>query len=396
MPPQTYFLVSLPASIAESDQPSDALTTLRSAVTTDNATTYPFSIPTFKIGTLEGLVQQADELSKLEQSSRGVVEKVADSLRSLLEGDEDKIREQKVVNDKPVSTYLTSFAWSKTKYRSDNRPVSELIQTLQKELNSIDNDTKSKFTQYNTASQSLTQLQRSQTGNLSQKSLTSIVNPEWLLKPDASEYITQHLVAVPIQQGKEFLKTYEGLSEWVVPRSATLLAKDDEFFLYAVTVFKKQSTEFVHKCRERRWTPRDWKFHEGGKEAEDEELRKLEKEERKLWGEALRMGRTGYGDAVVAWMHVLALRVFVESVLRYGLPANFATGILKLEPKRGKKAKQLLDAKFSDLGGNAMNRDKKGKPIKDDSSTQTEMAGAGMGGGNESFEPYVFYEFEIA
>ena len=99
MPPQTYFLVSLPSSISPSGESSDALTTLRSAVSTDNGTTFPFSIPHFKIGTLDALVQQADELAKLEQGCKGVVDKVADSLRSLLEGDEEKIQEQKVVND---------------------------------------------------------------------------------------------------------------------------------------------------------------------------------------------------------------------------------------------------------------------------------------------------------
>ena len=99
MPPQTYFLVSLPASIAASGDPSEALTTLRSAVQTDNGTTYPFNIPGFKIGTLDALVNQADELAKLEQGCKGVVDKVADSLRTILEGDEDKIQEQKVVND---------------------------------------------------------------------------------------------------------------------------------------------------------------------------------------------------------------------------------------------------------------------------------------------------------
>lgn len=100
MAPQTYYLVSLPASIAASGDASEALTTLRSAVTTDNGTTYPFNVPHFKIGTLDALVQQADELARLEGGCKGVVDKVADSLRSLLEGDEDKIQEQKVVNDR--------------------------------------------------------------------------------------------------------------------------------------------------------------------------------------------------------------------------------------------------------------------------------------------------------
>jgi len=292
-----------------------------------------------------------------------------------------------------VESYLQSFQWNKVKYRAD-KPIAELLSALQSELSAVDSDVKSKFAQYNTTKTNLATLQRSKTGNLSQKSLTSIVNPEWLLKPDASEYLQQHLIAVPSQQVKEFLHTYESLTAMVVPRSASLLAKYDEFHLYAVTVFKKHSAEFVHKCRESRWTPREWKFHEGGKEAEEEELKKLEKEERKVWGEALRLGRTGYSDAVMAWMHVLALRVFVETVLRYGLPLNFVSGIVKTDGKRGKKAKANLDAKFSDLGGNAVSRDKKGKPTKDDASMQQDMAGAGFSA-DQGFEPYVFYEFEI-
>jgi V-type H+-transporting ATPase subunit C len=310
-----------------------------------------------------------------------------------------------------VENYLSNFQWNKVKYRAD-KPIAELLSSLQSEVSSVDSDVKSKFAQYNNTKTNLATMQRSKTGNLSQKSLTSIVNPEWLLKPDSSEYLAQHLVAVPTQQVKEFLHTYESLTAMVVPRSASLLAKDDEFHLYAVTVFKKHSTEFLHKCRESRWMPREWKFHEGGKEAEDEELRKLEKEERKVWGEALRLGRTGYSDAVMAWMHVLALRVFVETVLRYGLPLNFVAGIVKVclknsllgdchkltpsqtDPKRGKKAKASLDARFGELGGNAMSRDKKGKPTKDDGAMQQELAGAGFSG-DQGFEAYVFYEFEI-
>ena len=106
MAPQTYYLVSLPASIAASGDASEALTTLRSAVSTDNGTTYPFNIPHFKIGTLDALVQQADELARLEGGCKGVVDKVGDSLRSLLEGDEDKIQEQKVVNDRECARFL--------------------------------------------------------------------------------------------------------------------------------------------------------------------------------------------------------------------------------------------------------------------------------------------------
>ena len=229
-----------------------------------------------------------------------------------------------------MDTYLSSFQWNKVKFRAD-KPISELISSLDKEISSVDNDIKSKFNQYNSTKTSLASAKRSQTGNLSQKSLTSVVNPKNLLSPDASEYLQQHLIAVPNAQVREYLQTYESLVEhWVGPRSSVELAKDDEFTLFAVTVFKKYSAEFVHKCREKRWTPRDWKFKEGGREAEQAEADKLEKEERRVWGEALRLGRTGYSDAVMAWVHVLVLRVFVETVLRYGLPLSFVCGLVKV------------------------------------------------------------------
>lgn len=100
MSKQTYFLVSLPNSISQSNDRDEALTALRSTVSNDYGTTVPFAIPDFKVGTLDALVQQADDLSKLGTSCEQVVGKVADSLRGILEGDEDKIAEQKVVNDR--------------------------------------------------------------------------------------------------------------------------------------------------------------------------------------------------------------------------------------------------------------------------------------------------------
>lgn len=101
----SFFLVSLPTSISPSNDRDEALTALRSTVTTDNGDTSPFAIPSFKIGTLDALVQQADDLGKLSNGCEAVVGKVADSLNSLLEGDADKISQQKTVNDSQSQPY---------------------------------------------------------------------------------------------------------------------------------------------------------------------------------------------------------------------------------------------------------------------------------------------------
>lgn len=174
----------------------------------------------------------------------------------------------------------------------------------------------------------LTALQRKQTGNLATKSLTPVVDPKLLVQD--SEYLETHLIVIPTQAKKDFLRTYETISQMVVPRSAIEVTHDEELTLYAVTTFKKYSAEFVHKCRENKWTPRDYKYVEGGKEEERRELERTQKEERKVWGEVLRLARTGWGEAVMIWTHVLCLRVFVETVLRYGLPLEFVSALVKV------------------------------------------------------------------
>jgi len=101
-----YALVSLPLQAFDSSDKNDALSSLKSTVS-DNGTVLSCNIPSFKIGTLDALVQQAEDLAKLEQACAGVVSKVADSIKTLAEGDEQRIIQSKRVNDsKLVPTYL--------------------------------------------------------------------------------------------------------------------------------------------------------------------------------------------------------------------------------------------------------------------------------------------------
>jgi V-type H+-transporting ATPase subunit C len=98
-----YLLVSLPTSIVPSHHRDDALDAVSTTVSPENGSVASFPIPEFKIGTLDALVQQADELAKLESSCQAVVAKVGDALKNILEGDEAQIERMKVVND---STWL--------------------------------------------------------------------------------------------------------------------------------------------------------------------------------------------------------------------------------------------------------------------------------------------------
>lgn len=94
-----YAVLSLPLGAFDSNDKDDAISSLKSTVSPDNGTVLPFNFPDFKIGTLDALVQQADDLAKLEQNCEAVVGKVADSLRSVLDSDPDRLAQYKMVND---------------------------------------------------------------------------------------------------------------------------------------------------------------------------------------------------------------------------------------------------------------------------------------------------------
>ncbi len=94
-----YALVSLPLNAFDSSDRSDAISSLSATISSDNGAVTPFGIPDFKIGTLDALVQQADELAKLEASCQAVVAKVGDSLRQVLNNDEERLASYKMVND---------------------------------------------------------------------------------------------------------------------------------------------------------------------------------------------------------------------------------------------------------------------------------------------------------
>ncbi|KAH8883963.1 ATPase, V1 complex, subunit C [Thozetella sp. PMI_491] len=387
--PSSYVFVSLPVRIFD----DDPLESLKAVVGPDNGEVFQFPIPSFKIGTLDALVQQADDLTKLNQGCEAVMSKVSESLKSILDGDEAKAADHKMVNDKPTDSYLRTFQWNKGRYRTD-RPIGELVSNLQSELQNADMDVKAKFNQYNGVKTNLAALQRKQTGNLSTKSLLPIVDPKLLVTD--SEYLETHLIAVPANARKDFIKSYETLAPMVVPRSSLEVAQDDEFALFAVTTFKKTSAEFLQKAREQKWTPRQYKYVEGGKEEEKRELERVVKEERKVWGEALRQGRTSWSETVVFWAHTMTLRVFVETVLRYGLPLEFVSVVIKTTSKQAKKVKSNLDSAYSYLGGNAFGRDKKGRVTKDDAALSSDMAAAGLGvGEGNEYTAYVYYEYEF-
>ncbi|TFK76875.1 ATPase, V1 complex, subunit C [Pluteus cervinus] len=306
-----------------------------------------FAIPSFKTGTLDILIALSDELPKTENYFTATVAKTVDTLRSLLNNDPVKLAQHILVNESTVDDYLLKgWKWNEGRY-GIQRSLRDLVDGLNKEMTSIDNAMKAKLNNYNLVKGSLTQMQRKKLGNLSVRSLADIVRKEDFVVD--SEYLETVLVAVPKASVKDWNTRYERLVSMVVPRSSAVLESDDEYTLFSAVIFKRVHDDFVQKCREYKFIVRDFVYSEEELAKQRQEHETADTTEKELWTELLRLSRTNFSESFQILVHLKVLRLFVESVLRYGLPANYNGIVIKPESKSIKKVFNLLQAQFSYL-----------------------------------------------
>ncbi|KZT61094.1 ATPase, V1 complex, subunit C [Calocera cornea HHB12733] len=320
-------------------------------------------IPSLKTGTLDLLISLSEELPKYDAFFTAAVAKVVDTLRNLLNNDPQKLTQHTLVEEKTCEEYLLSgWKWNASKYGTQ-RGLREVVDGLNKEMTSIDNVMKNKVNNYNLAKGSLVQMQRKKTGNLSVRSLVDVVPKEVVVQD--SEYLETLLVAVPNALAKEWQTKYERLTSMVVPRSSIEVAADGEFTLYSVVVFRKLHDEFVQKCRENKFIVRDFTFDEESITKQRRELDDLSLAEKEMWADLLRLSRTNFSEAYQVLVHLKVVRLFVESVLRYGLPANYTGLVIEPDPKSSKRLMAVLTSHFSYLNKQSGKQGKKSSGTDD-------------------------------
>ncbi|KAG2370193.1 hypothetical protein BDR07DRAFT_1346491 [Suillus spraguei] len=340
-------------------------------------------IPSFKTGTLDSLIALSEELPKQDAFFTATIAKIVDTLRNLLNNDPTKLTQHVLVNEGSVDDYvLQGWKWNDSRY-GVQRSLREMVDVLNKEMASIDNVMKAKLNNYNIVKGSLVQMQRKKTGNLSARSLVGIVSKEDIIKD--SEYLETCLVAVPKILVKEWSLKYERLTSMVVPRSSSLIASDSEYTLFGVVIFKRVHDQFIQKCRENKFIVRDFIYSEEQITKEGEELEMADTTEKELWTELLRLSRTNFSESFQILVHLKILRLFVESVLRYGLPANYLGLAIRPEPKYTKKTFSVLTNHLSYLSPRSSGRARK-------QNTADEFAGEYQSLMEQEFFDFVLYE----
>ncbi|XP_032910800.1 V-type proton ATPase subunit C 2 isoform X2 [Catharus ustulatus] len=308
-----------------------------------------FHIPDLKVGTLDALVGLSDELGKLDSFAESVIKKIAQYIGEVMEDSKDKVQENLLANGVDLISYLTRFEWDMAKYPI-KQPLKNISEALAKQVTQIEADLKTRSSAYNNIK-----------GNL-----------QSLEKKTMSSYL-------------QWQKTYESLSDMVVPRSTKMIAEDAEGGLFTVTLFRKVMDDFKAKARENRFMVREFYYDEKELKCEKEELMKLASDKKQQYGPLLRWLKVNFSEAFVAWIHVKALRVFVESVLRYGLPVNFQAMLLQPNRKSVKRLRDVLNVVFKHLD-----------EVAAASIMDPGMDIPGLQLSNQEYYPYVYFKIDLS
>ncbi|KAM5263756.1 V-type proton ATPase subunit C 2 isoform 3-T3 [Ctenodactylus gundi] len=342
-----------------------------------------FSIPDFKVGTLDSLVGLSDELGKLDAFTESLIKRMAQSVVEVMEDSKGKVQENLLANGVDLTSFVTHFEWDMAKYPA-KQPLVNVVDALTKQLVQIETDLKSRTAAYSALKMALENLERKSTGNLFTRTLSDIVSKEDFVLD--SEYLVTLLVIVPKANYSQWQKTYESLSDMVVPRSTKLIAEDSEGGLFTVTLFRKVTEDFKVKAKENKFTVREFYYDEKEIKREREEMSRLLSDKKQQYGPLLRWLKVNFSEAFIAWVHIKALRVFVESVLRYGLPVNFQAVLLQPHKKSAtKRLREVLNSVFRHLD-----------EVAAASILDASVDIPGLQLGTQDYFPYVYFHIDLS
>lgn len=409
----SYYIVSISNDGGAPEQAYRKMQSAGACPEAPYAEMFKFEVPSLTVGTLDTLMTLSDELVKTD----GVVEQTVRKIERTSADLFDRKSSELSVGGVPAQRYIQQFAWDSAKY-PNRRPLKELVAMIACGASGIEEELKQLTTSFADKQAALQEAKRKTGGNLMKADLNDLLDPETMSKVNIvdSEYLKTVFVAIPKQAKENFESTIESLGsdiagfggpDWkrdssklggpisfgnqvdrrrvcgspVVPGSIQLVKSDTESILYALTIlkgeyeagyfegndfhagsFKEFEPELAKACKEKRFVLRDFKWNPSQSTKSAMAREQLQVEVDGMKSALMRWCKTHFGDAFVAWMHIKAIRVFVESVLRYGLPVDFTSVLYKVHSGKDHLLTQKLD---KSLGSVADDLDEGGEEYHD-------------------------------
>ena len=328
-------------------------------------------VPELKIGTLDSLLALSDDLQKINGQIENVTQKIKRQIQEIGEHFAKEAQQRRrdntednnnsnnnnnnineafgaqtilTVDGVPTEEYLSDFKWDEAKNPA-KRQLRETVEKITEHVAKIDDELKMKLSEYVMAKNSLSTIARKTQGSLATRDLGDVVREEDMIE---TENLTTLLVTVPKFSAQDWLDSYETLAQFVVPRSSKMLKEESDYSLFTVTLFRRTVDSFKNAVREKNgaFQVREYSYNKERITENKEEKQSLEEEVERRRNELYDWCQTSYGEVVSSWIHVVVVRLFVESILRYGLPPAFQAVIMRPKERMEKKLRSVMNAAF--------------------------------------------------
>ena len=290
------------------------------------------------------------------------------------------------MHDKTTAAYLSKWSWDYARYQHQGRKLSELISQITSQTGYADEELKKLVSNHAEKVSNLTAWQRKKAINLGTSDFEDFLTQKDISSVDMID--NEHLLTLMVSLGRdlesEFLVNYSSSDGWskdiasygppddrdsvkgspVVPNSASKVFENSDQVMYAITVLRGHTTpgsmdfngdytaggavDYVEPLkaafREKRCTLRPLVFDPTKALGVDANVDKAQGEVDKSVNVVTRWCSAHFGEIFSAFVHLRVISAYIESVMRYGVPANFVTMFMRHDHKRPKMAVAGLTA----------------------------------------------------
>eukprot|EP01062_Namystynia_karyoxenos_P069505 TRINITY_DN64991_c0_g1_i1.p1 TRINITY_DN64991_c0_g1~~TRINITY_DN64991_c0_g1_i1.p1 ORF type:complete len:521 (+),score=190.94 TRINITY_DN64991_c0_g1_i1:109-1563(+) len=285
----------------------------------------------------------------------------------------------------PVDKYLREWQWNETKFTGyDKVPMADVVKKVIEQVSARETEVRSRAASYGDAKQRLQAAEKRMHGSLLHRDISKYID-DWRVKmanrlggdPEiaklwervvynrgrcgarwdgsslqATPGVGVIFVCINRNAEKDFLEHYDtwGVGDagggaaafCAVPGSADPVTTHEDITLYGVLVLKQKQADFVSACRDRKLVVRTYDTDQEGfdqsggerKKAPGEELADAKAKKTEAQKQLKNSIMLGFDEGYSAWVHIKAIRAYVEAILRYGLPSEFVGLLWTVTPRQ--------------------------------------------------------------
>merc|ERR1712000_197 len=343
------------------------------------ATVTEFPLPNLRIGTLDTLMALMDDLQKHDNYVCVTTTKLAKVLVDMECDNEDEavdaakinLDEILLVDQAAIDPFLRKFRWNAKRWDYEKASLHSITDDIVKRANTADTALRQKMQEWVTINRSISAANSVASGSVLMRDLSGLLKEDQVIN---TESLTTLLVVVQKSMLKDWESQYEALeiedlkqimsgpfgARVVMPKSSVQVAEDSDSVLVSIVVLRRFADQIKAKLREKKFMPREYSFDKAG-ETKEKSLQELTARRAAARLELIKFAKAQFTELFTCWTHLKAIRVWVESVVRFSLPAEFDVMLIHPSDKRDvEKIRKELAALFKDLAAEGVLEQGKG------------------------------------